>query len=68
VKSDPLNTKNDFIVSLPGESFPLWFEPDLGELRMKDPSDKELLKLIEIAKKLHARVQGDDGEFYPLKP
>jgi hypothetical protein len=65
VKRDPLNTENDFLVQLPGESFPLWFEPGLGELRTKDPSDHALLKLIQIAKQLHARVQGDDGEFYP---
>jgi len=68
VKRDPLNTENDFLVQLPGESFPLWFEPGLGELRTKDPSDHALLKLIQIAKQLHARVQGDDGEFYPPNP
>ena len=65
VRPDPLNTKNDFVVQLPGESFPLWFDPDLGELCMKDPSDHALQKLIDIARRLHARVQGDDGEFYP---
>ena len=67
VKQDPLNTKNDFLVSVAGESFPLWYEPDLGELRMKDPSEKALAKLITIAEMMHARLQGDDGEFYPLK-
>ncbi len=68
VKRDPLNTENDFMVTLPGESFPLWFNPDGGEVYTKDPSDKALKKLIEIAKKMHARVQGDDGEFYPPEP
>jgi hypothetical protein len=68
VKRDPLNSANDFIVTSSSESFPMWFEPSLGELRMKDPSDKALSKLIEIAKKMHARLQGDDGEIYPLKP
>ena len=68
VKRDPLNSKNDFMVTLPGESFPLWFNPDLGEVYTKDPSPKALAKLIEIAKKLRARVQGDDGEFYPPEP
>jgi hypothetical protein len=68
VKADPLNTKNDFIVTLPGESFPLWFNPELGEVYTKDPSPKALKKMIAIATQLHARVQGDDGEFYPPKP
>jgi len=68
VKRDPLNTKNDFIVNLPGESFPMWFNPDVGEVYTKDPSPKALMKLIEIATKLSARVQGDDGEFYPPTP
>ena len=68
VKRDPLNTRNDFIVTLPGESFPIWFNPDLGEVYTKDPSDLALAKLIDIAKGLHARVQGDDGEFYPPNP
>jgi hypothetical protein len=68
VKGDPLNTKNDFVVTLGVETFPLWFDPNLGELDTKDPSDKALAKLVNIAEHLHARLQGDDGEFYPLHP
>ena len=68
VKPDLNNLENDFIVSLPQESFPLWFDPDNGEVLTKDPSKNAFAKLIAIAKQLHARVQGDDLEFYPPKP
>ncbi|MDN7181440.1 hypothetical protein M0D69_26250 [Caballeronia sp. SEWSISQ10-4 2] len=68
VVRDPANSPQDFLVSLPGESFPLWYNAQLGELYTKDPTDTAIRKLEDIARSLHARVQGDDGEFYPSKP
>jgi len=65
---DKQNSENDFVVSLPNESFPIWFDPKLGELTTKNPSEAAIKKLIEMSKNLKARVQGDDGETYPRKP
>lgn len=68
VVRDVANGPQDFMVSIPGESFPLWYRSDLGELFTKNPTDKAILKIEEIARSLNARVQGDDGEFYPPAP
>ncbi len=65
VARDPANSEFDFVVSLTGESFPIWLDPKLGELVTKDPSQRAVAKLIDIARTLRARVQGDDGELYP---
>jgi len=65
IAHDPANAEFDFVVSLPGESFPIWLDPKLGELVTKDPSQRAVVKLIDIAKALRAKVQGDDGELYP---
>ncbi|KPA19576.1 hypothetical protein MHK_000197 [Candidatus Magnetomorum sp. HK-1] len=35
-----------------------------GEIWTKNPEDKFLAKMIEIANRLDARVQGDEGEYY----
>lgn len=65
VAHDSANSEFDFVVSLPGESFPIWLDPKLGDLVTKDPSQRAVVKLIEIARALRARVQGDEGELYP---
>lgn len=65
---DVANSPQDFIVLMPGESFPLWYRADIGELFTKNPTDRAITKLEEIAHRLNARVQGDDGEFYPAAP
>ena len=65
VARDPAISEFDFVVSLSGESFPIWLDPKLGELVTKDPSQRAVAKLIDIARALRARVQGDDGELYP---
>src|SRR5712672_3318468 len=38
-----------------------WFE---GDIHTKNPDKPIVEKMIQIAAKLGARVQGDDGEFY----
>lgn len=64
VIQDSSNSSGDFIANIPGESFPLWYDSDLGEIFTKNPTDRAIKKLKEIARDLGARVQGDDGEFY----
>lgn len=46
----------------PEEEVPLWFEA--GEITAKNPDDATIVKLLEIAHGLQARVIGDDGEVY----
>lgn len=43
-----------------------WFDYDNGEIVVKNPDDEILVKMIEIAGKLNAKVQGDEGEIYEL--
>lgn len=63
VVRDTANNPEDFIVSIPGKSFPLWYNPELGELYTKNPSDDAITKLQSISRALDAKLQGDDGEF-----
>jgi hypothetical protein len=62
IQHDRQNSENDFIVSAGGESFPLWYEPKLGELRTKGPSKRAVEKLRRIARHLKAKLH--DGELY----
>ena len=41
-----------------------WFAYWQGGISTKNPDDETVLKMLAIAEKLNARVQGDDGEFY----
>ncbi len=66
IKSDKGLGKDGYVVTLASTRFPLFFDPKNGELYTTDPDKIAIEKLIEIAKRLNARVQGDDGEFYPL--
>jgi hypothetical protein len=36
-----------------------------GQLVVKNPDDETIAWLVSVADRLGARVQGDDGEFYP---
>lgn len=65
VAHDDRNTEHDFIVRFPGGQFPIWYNPSLGEIYTKNPNEAAIQKLIEISRRLKAKVQGDDGEFYP---
>lgn len=68
IARDIKNGEEDFLVSLSKETFPVWYNSELGEIYTKNPSKNAIRKFIEIAKKLKAKVQGDDGELYPAKP
>ena len=41
-----------------------WFNWWRGNISSKNPDQLIIAKMIQIAAKLGARVQGDDGEFY----
>lgn len=41
-----------------------WFVYDGGKISVSDPTDAVIEKAKELAKKLNAKVQGDELEFY----
>ena len=41
-----------------------WFDCRRGVISTKNPDPATITKCCEIAEKLNARVQGDDGEYY----
>ena len=41
-----------------------WFAYWKGHISTKNPDNETVLKMLTIAEKLNAKVQGDDGEFY----
>ena len=47
----------------PGK-YPCWLDYDNGNLYSKNPTDEMIDKMVQIAKRLDAKVQGDDGEVY----
>lgn len=44
-----------------------WFDYRSGNVVVKNPDDEILNKMISISKYLGAKVQGDEGEIYPLE-
>jgi hypothetical protein len=45
-----------------------WFTWWRGNIYTKNPDKAIIAKMIQMAAKLGARVQGDDGEFYDTAP
>ena len=41
-----------------------WFDWYAGNITTKNPDSPMIKKMVQIARKLNARVQGDDGETY----
>lgn len=41
-----------------------WFDYFEGDISTKYPDDITIAKMIQIATRLNAKVQGDEGEFY----
>lgn len=62
---DAKNSEHDFLFVRGSVEAPLWWNPDLGEVYTKNPDDETIEKLVQIAKRLNARVLGDDDEEYP---
>ncbi|WP_018343436.1 hypothetical protein [Cytophaga aurantiaca] len=49
----------------PGNTYETsWLDFFEGSISTKHPDDITIAKMIQIAKALNARVQGDEGEFY----
>ena len=44
-----------------------WFDLRSGNVVVKNPDEEIIAKMCDIAEGLNARVQGDDGELYPLE-
>ena len=44
-----------------------WFDLRAGNVTVKNPDDEIKNKMIDIADRLNAKVQGDDGEIYDTK-
>ncbi len=42
----------------------VWFDFRQGNVVVKNPDELTIAKMHEVAQKLKARVQGDEGEFY----
>ena len=42
-----------------------WFDFRNGRIVVKNPDEQIIAKMCRVADALQARVQGDDGEFYP---
>ena len=47
----------------PAEGRP-WFHYGQGQISSKNPDEEVIAKMFQIATMLHAKVQGQDGEFY----
>jgi hypothetical protein len=63
VQRDPKNSPADFLyLAHPKEPGPLWWSR--GRVYTKNPDKHTFQKMIRIAQKLGARVQGDEGELY----
>ena len=46
----------------------VWFSHSEGQVTVENPDEETLVKLLAIAQVLHARVQGDDGDYFDQQP
>jgi hypothetical protein len=45
-----------------------WFDYSQGKIVCKNPDDEIINKMLDIADRLNAKVQGDEGEIYERSP
>lgn len=45
-----------------------WFDYHRGNIDCKNPDNEIIRKMLDIAERLNAKVQGDEGEIYHLSP
>ena len=64
LRLDPRNGPYFAVWSGPSETEAPWFNWFEGDILSRYPDVPTLGKMLEIAERLGARVQGDDGEFY----
>ena len=71
-KGDKIRMQNEGLAvwtSYPGDSVEsnhAWFDFRNGNITVKNPDDVIMKKMLSIAEKLEARMQGDEGEIYDL--
>jgi len=65
---DPENGESFALWSGPSRLPQPWLEWDEGNISTKNPDRALIAKMLQIAERLGARVQGDDGEFYDTPP
>jgi hypothetical protein len=65
---DPVNGDQYALWSGPSQYPEPWLKWWRGNISTKNPDKTLIVKMINIASKLGARVQGDDGEFYDSPP
>jgi hypothetical protein len=58
---DDASLKRYYLINWNGEPVFWWYK---SEVRCKNPSEAQLLKLVDLADMLKAQVVGDDGERY----
>ena len=64
IQVDNNNSASSYLVNINKNQYPMWIDSAGCDLVAKDPNTDFLNKLIEIAKALGAKVQGDEGEIY----
>lgn len=64
IRRDPESPEDTFLISISNQDFSLWYSYDFCDLETKNPTPKQISKMIQISKKLNATVQGDDTEIY----
>jgi hypothetical protein len=63
LQKDDVNGPHDFLWLAADGPRPLWWRR--GKVYTKNPDRLTILKMLDIAARLGARVQGDEGESYP---
>jgi len=64
LRFDQNSQRHTLKLSVESEHDESWLEWFQGDVYTKNPDEPILAKMLEIAKALNARVQGDDGEVY----
>lgn len=64
LRLDQRSARHAVKLSVESEHDEPWLEWFQGDIYTKNPDEPILAKMLEIAKALNAKVQGDDGEIY----
>src|SRR5690606_76441 len=67
ITQDPENLgENNYLYKRVVGNWPLWFDPELGEINTKNPESDVIKKMVRVANYFGATVHGDDDEVYDL--
>ncbi len=67
IQLDQNSERHTVKLSVKSEHDEPWLEWFQGDVYTKNPDEPILAKMLEMAKALNAKVQGDDGEIYQPK-